>query len=368
MIVVANDQQISRRRFGAVAAMSSAAGLNASACTNATPSQPHTGPDPPGQLGFTLNHEQFRTEQLVSLAEQAEQAGFSRVWASDHLQPWQDNEGHSMFPWLTLALASQRLQHAEFGSGVTCPIYRHHPVEVAQCFASLALLAPGRVFLGVGTGEAVNEQAGTGSYERYAQRHDRLIEAIMLIRELWTGQRSSFAGRFYRTDQLRLYDVPPNPPPIMVAASGPKSARLAGQHGDGWITQSHSATDPTLRGAFRDGARAAGKDPDSMPIWAETFAVVGNQPEIERGAELWRFTAAGSDLPNPVDIQRNAEQRTSLAQVSAQWPTGTDPHVHLRTTRKLLDAGITPFLHFAQQDPASAIDFYRAKVLPHLPR
>lgn len=357
--------RISRRRLGAVTALAGAAGAAASACSGAAspggPAQP-----PPGPLGLALNHEQFRTPDLVSFAEHGEQSGFGHIWFSDHLQPWQDNQGHSMSPWLTLALASERLRHASFGTGVTCPLHRHPPAEVAQTFASLELLAPGRVFLGVGTGEAVNEQAGTGQYGRYRERHDRLVEAVQLIRQLWTGQRVTFNGRYYKTDQLKLYDVPPTPPPIMVAASGPKSARLAGEHGDGWITQSGQATDPKLRGAFTDGARAAGRDPRTMPIWAETFAVVGDRGEVDRAAELWRFTAAGSDQPNPVDIQRRAEQNAPLEAVSAKWPKGTDPAAHADALRPLLDAGITPFMHFPQQDPHAAITFYRDRVLPRL--
>jgi TAT-translocated FGD2 family F420-dependent dehydrogenase len=302
------------------------------------------------------------------MAERAEHAGFGYLWASDHLQPWQDNEGHSMFPWLTLALVSQRTRRVPLGTGVTCPTYRYHPAEVAQAFASLALLAPGRTFLGVGTGEAVNEQAGIAQYGSYAERHDRLIEAIALIRALWTGQRISFRGRYFQTDQLKLYDVPAMPPPIYVAASGPTSARLAGQYGDGWITQSTSVTDPTLRAAFADGARIAGKDPDTLPTWAEVFAVVGDQQQIDRAAQRWRFTAAVSDQPNPVAIQQSAERSASLRDVAARWTTGTDSSTHIRAVQRLLDSGATPFMHFPQDDPTVAIDFYRAHVLPQLHR
>ena len=197
-----------------------------------------------------LSHEQFRTAQLVDQAQAAEQAGFRYLWASDHLQPWQDNEGHSMFPWITLALVGQRTNHIPFGTGVTCPIYRYHPTTVAQAFASLALLYPDRVFLGVGTGERLNEQAATTHFESYQERHDRLIEAVTLIRQLWSGQRITFQGRYFQTNQLKLYDPPPSPPPIFVAAGGPKSAHLAGQYGDGWITEAGDIRDQKLLAAF----------------------------------------------------------------------------------------------------------------------
>ncbi|WP_093261215.1 F420-dependent hydroxymycolic acid dehydrogenase [Saccharopolyspora shandongensis] len=353
---------ITRRQFGALGAVGIAEAVGAAGCSAGAPGEARK----PAPVGLVLGHEQFRTPELVSLAERAEQSGFGYLWASDHLQPWQDNEGHSMFAWLTLALVSQRTRWIPFGTGVTCPFYRYHPSVVAQAFASLALLAPGRVFLGVGTGEAVNEQAGTGHYGRYAERRDRMVESIGLIRQLWTGQRISFRGRYFQTDQLRLYDVPDRPPPLYVAAGGPKSAYVAGQYGDGWITEAGSATDPKLRAAFADGARAAGKDSDAMPKWAELFAVVGDQGVIDRAAEKWRFVAAGGiDQPNPVAIQQ-AAQRVQLSAVTANWATGTDPAAHVGAVQRLVDAGVTPFLRFPQDDPAQAVEFYGAQVLPKL--
>jgi TAT-translocated FGD2 family F420-dependent dehydrogenase len=316
-------------------------------------------------VGFVLGHEQFTTAQLVDQAEAAERAGFRYLWVSDHIQPWQDNEGHSMFPWITLALVGQRTSHVPFGTGVTCPIYRYNPTTVAQAFASLALLYPDRVFLGVGTGERLNEQAATTQFGLYRERHDRLIEAIQLIRQLWGGQRISFQGRYFQTDQLKLYDVPPSPPPIFVAAGGPKSAHLAGQYGDGWITEAGDVKNHKLVAAFNQGAHDSGRDPATLGKRAEMFVVVGDQNEITRGAELWRFTGGAVDQPNPVDIQR-AAQANPLDKVIHGWTTGTDAATHIAAVQAVLDAGATPFLRFAQQNPLAAIDFYRANVLPHL--
>lgn len=314
-----------------------------------------------------LSHEQFTTAQLLDQAQAAERAGFRYLWASDHLQPWQDNEGHAMFPWLTLALLSQRTSTASFGTGVTCPIYRYHPATVAQAFASLAVLAPNRAFLGVGTGERLNEQAATTQFGPYQERHDRLIEAIQLIRQCWSGQRISFAGRFFQTSQLKIYDLPPTPPQIFVAASGPKSARLAGQYGDGWISQAAAFKDPALVSAFTQGAQASGRDPKALGKRAELFAVVGDQNEINYAAQLWRFTGAGVNLdqPNPVDIQHAAE-KTPLDKVARNWTTGTDSAVHVKALQDLLNLGATPFVHFPQRDPSTAIEFYRTNVLPKL--
>ncbi len=340
--------------------MVGAAGL-AAACGSRRPGNSPTAPPAssgPG-VGLVLGHEQFTTAQLVDQAQSAERAGFRYLWASDHLQPWQDNEGHSMFPWITLALVGQRTNHIPFGTGVTCPIYRYHPTTVAQAFASLALLYPGRVFLGVGTGERLNEQAATTQFGPYRERHDRLIEAIQLIRQLWGGQRISFQGKYFQTNQLKLYDVPPSPPPIFVAAGGPKSAHLAGQYGDGWITEASGVKDQKLVAAFNQGAHDSGRDPTTLGKRAEMFTVVGDQNEITRAAELWRFTAGAVDQPNPVDIQR-AAQANPLDKVIHGWTTGTDAATHIAAVQAVLDAGATPFMRFAATEPAR-----RDRLLPH---
>lgn len=361
---------MSRRAFGRVAAgagMLGSVGLSGGCTTQDTDHATSAGPPPPSGrgVGFVLSHEQFRTDRLVAQAQAAEEAGFHHVWASDHIQPWQDNQGHSMFPWLTLALVGSATSRISFGTGVTCPTYRYHPATVAHAFASLAILNPGRVFLGVGTGERLNEQATTNAYGDYTERHDRLVEAIDLIRRLWSGSRISFSGRYFQTNSLKLYDVPATPPPIFVAAGGPKSAKLAGQYGDGWITQAHDVTDPKLLAAFGSGARAAGRDVATLGKRAELFAVVGGNAEAARAATLWRFTAGAVDQPNPVEIQRAAESNP-VDKVLAGWTVGTDAAPHISAVQRVLDAGAVPFLHFPQDDPITAIDFYRTDVLPKL--
>jgi F420-dependent hydroxymycolic acid dehydrogenase len=361
---------ISRRAFAQMTAGVGILGAGGLSGGCSTPRAQHTTPTPeappPGKgVGVVLSHEQFRTDQLVAQAQAAERAGFQYVWASDHIQPWQDNEGHSMFPWLTLALVGNNTSRIEFGTGVTCPIYRYHPATVAQAFASLAILSPGRVFLGLGTGERLNEQAATNAFGRYTERHDRLSEAIELIRQLWSGERISFVGSYFQTNTMKLYDAPPTPPPIFVAASGPKSAKLAGQYGDGWITQARDLNNPKLLAAFNAGARAARHDPAKLGKRAELFAVVGDDGTAARAADLWRFTAGAVDQPNPAEIQRAAESNPT-EKVLANWTVGTDPAPHVNAVQTVLDAGAVPFLHFPQDDPKRAIDFYRTNVLPKL--
>jgi TAT-translocated FGD2 family F420-dependent dehydrogenase len=323
------------------------------------------------KIGFVLSHEQFAAPQLVDFGVAAEQAGFDMVWTSDHFQPWQPNEGHAMFPWVTLSALGQRTSSITLGTGVTCPTYRHHPTEVAQAFASLGVFYPGRVFLGVGTGEALNEAAATGSFGKYQERADRLTEAIGLIRQLWTGDDVTHDGQYYHTRKARIYDLPPQPVPIYVAAAGPKSARLAGLHGDGWIAPGEPLMKPEMHAAFEEGARAAGKDPSVMPIITESFVVTSDDPAaVQAGAEMWRFLPKATKLgyvdnPDEADIQRRAEAENPLEEVSAKWPIGSDPQVHAQALQKLIEAGATHIVvHSPEPDQLGVIQFYGEKVLP----
>lgn len=275
-----------------------------------------------------------------------------------------------MFPWVTLAALGQRTHSITLGTGVTCPTYRHHPTEVAQAFASLGVFYPGRVFLGVGTGEALNEAAATGRFGKYQERADRLTEAIGLIRQPWLGDDVSHNGQYYKTNKARLYDLPAQPVPIDVAAAGPKSARLAGQYGDGWIAPGEPLMKPEMHAAFEEGARGAGKDPASMPIITETIVVVGDEAEPTAGAEKWRFLPKASrlgyvDNPDEADIQRRAESENRLEEVYAKWPIGPHPQKHAEALQKLIQAGATHvFVHSPEPDQMRAIQFYGQQVLP----
>ncbi|MBV9581403.1 MAG: TIGR03557 family F420-dependent LLM class oxidoreductase [Chloroflexi bacterium] len=324
------------------------------------------------KIALVLSHEQFPTQQLIDFGTAAEQAGFDGVWTSDHIQPWQEDEGHAMFPWITLALLGSRMQQAFFGTGVTTPTYRYDPAVVAQAFATLGVLYPGRVFLGVGTGEALNETTATGRFGPYQERHDRLAEAIGLIRQLWTGEHTTFSGQYYAVRDLRIYDTPDQPVPIYVAGNGPKSARLAGALGDGWITTPANLTNPDLHDAFRDGALSAGKDPGAMPILLEDFVVVGGEAEANEAATYWRFAPIGFQkllyVPDPRTIQQRAmELLPTPYDVWQDWLVSMDPGDHVKHIQGLWDAGATHvFVHSGNPDQMRLIDFYAKQVLPQL--
>jgi F420-dependent hydroxymycolic acid dehydrogenase len=213
-------------------ALSSQARLEAShrSSTQASnePLDKRTRPFGTKMMGFMLAHEQFPVPQLVELGIAAEQAGFDLLANSDHLQPWQTNEGHSGAAWATMAALSQRTSRVWMGTTVTCPTFRYNPAVVAEAFATLNFLAPGRIFLGVGSGEALNEKAAIGSWPKWPERSERLIEATDIIRQLWTGKQIAHEGAYYKVN-ARLYDAPPKAIPLLMPANGPKAMSRAGQ-------------------------------------------------------------------------------------------------------------------------------------------
>ena len=321
-----------------------------------------------GMIGFDLAHEQFPVPELVQLGALASRSGFQLISTSDHLQPWQANEGHCGQAWVTLGALSAHAPHSWMGTMVTCPTLRYNPAVVAEAFASLSLLSPGRIFLGVGSGEALNEQAATGTWPKWQERWDRLIEAITVIRQLWSGQQVSHKGTYYTVD-AKLYNPPPRPIPLITAANGRKSMRLAGQHGDGLITDPHSWQQ--YRSEWEDGARAAGKNPANMPVMVEHYVVVGNQADAQRAAELWRFGPKAWKpyfaIPDPVRIPQLADQQIPLQEVTKQWAISTDPAVHIAKIRQLQESGVSIVnVHSGQPDQRRVIDFYASHVLPKL--
>ena len=319
------------------------------------------------QIGYMLAHEQFPVAQLADIGAAAAGAGFDLLATSDHFQPWQANEGHSGEAWVTLAALGARAPGTWMGTAVTCPILRYQPAVVAEAFASLASLYPGRIFLGVGSGEALNEKAATGEWPAWEERWDRLIEAIGIIRALWSGKHVQHRGRYYQVD-AKLYDPPPQPIPLLTAANGPKAMKLAGEHGDGLITDPE--TWRQHRTLWEEGARGAGKDPGAMPVLVEQHVMVGGREEARQAAELWRFSPNAfkglHNITDPAEIQKRAEEMP-WEKVAEAWPVSTDPAVHLRQIKELFDSGVTIVnIHAGQQDQQRVIDFYRDQVLPKM--
>jgi F420-dependent hydroxymycolic acid dehydrogenase len=336
----------------------------------ATPTSGPRGSTPPitrRMCGFMLAHEQFPFPELVELGVIAEQAGFDLLATSDHLQPWQANELHAGQAWVTMAALGARTKRVWIGPTVTCPTFRYNPAVVAEAFASLSLLYPGRIFLGVGSGEALNEQAAIGSWPKWPERSERLVEATEIIRKLWTGQQIAHAGRYYNLN-AKLYDPPGVQVPILMAANvGPKAMYRSGQYGDGLITDPDSWKEH--KAEFGKGAKAAGKDPRQMPVLIEAFVVVGDKKDAEASAELWRFLPKAFksyfNIRDPQAIQDQATAELPLEKVYSKWPISTDPDVHAKALIELFRSGATIVnVHSGQSDQRRVIEFYGEHVLP----
>ena len=217
----------------------------------------------------------------------------------------------------------------------------------------------------------MNEKATTGVWPKWQERSDRLVEAIQLIRQLWTGEVVNFQGKYFQTTALRLWDLPAQPVPLYVASNGLKSMYRAGQYGDGLITDTQSLMSVPRMINFRQGALAAGKDPAAMPILVEHFVVVGGKTEAEEAASYWRFIPRSWQTyvnePDPRVINNRADVETSLEEVYSSWPVSTDPAVHIAALQKLFDNGATQvYVHSGQFDQYGVIDFYGRYVLPQL--
>jgi TAT-translocated FGD2 family F420-dependent dehydrogenase len=321
-----------------------------------------------GMISFMLAHEQFPVPELIRLGASAEHAGFDLVATSDHFQPWQANEGHAGLAWVTLGALGQRTQRIWMGPTVTCPTLRYNPAVVAEAYATLSVLYPGRIFLGLGSGEALNEQAATGEWPVWRERWDRLIEAVAIIRQLWTGQPLKHKGTHY-TVNGRLYDPPAQPIPLLLAANGPKAMKLAGEHGDGLITDPQ--TWKQHKGEWQAGARSAGKDPGTMPVLVEAFVVVGDQSEAQAPAKLWNFIPKAfkgyQNIPDPAQIEKRAQAELPLPKVFGDWTVSSNPDAHVQTIKKLFDSGVTIVnIHSGQADQQKVIDFYGREVLPRV--
>jgi F420-dependent hydroxymycolic acid dehydrogenase len=347
-----------------------ASGAGPAAATKTKSMEYTAGGLKPRMMSFMLPHEQFPVPEIVELGIAAEDAGFDIVSTSDHLQPWQANEGHAGEAWVTMGSLGARTRQIWMGTTVTCPTFRYHPTVVAQAFASLSQLYPGRIFLGLGSGEALNEEAAVGQWPKWPERSERLVEATEIIRRLWTGKQVSHQGKYYAVN-TRLYDPPAAHVPLLMAANGPKAMRRCGQYADGLITDPD--TWKQYKSEFQEAARQAGKDPGQMPVLVEQFVVVGDQKDAREAAELWRFIPKAFktyyNVRDPQEIQRLAEAELPLEKVYADWPVSTDPEPHIKTVSELFDSGVTIVnIHTGQQNQRRAIEFYGKEVLPHIER
>jgi coenzyme F420-dependent glucose-6-phosphate dehydrogenase len=325
------------------------------------------------KLGYKASAEQFGPVELLEFARHAEQTGLEIVAISDHFQPWRHQDGHGPNALAWLGAATVATERAVLGTSVLTPTLRYHPSVIAQAFATLGLLAPGRVFLGVGSGEAMNETPVTGeAFPGRKERRLRLSEAIRLIRELWIEDRVDFEGDYYRTSKATIYDKPDDPVPIYVAASGPLAAKLAGRLGDGFICT--SGKDPALYeellGKVAEGARAAGRDPADIRHMIEVK--VSYDRDRERAVDNCRWWAALALTPeekegveDPMEMERLADENADRA--PTRFIVSNEPEEIAAGIRRYAELGFDELLlHAPGEDQARFLDQFDEDVLPLL--
>lgn len=324
-------------------------------------------------IGWKAGTEQYPPQELLEYAIAAEAAGFDSINASDHFHPWSE-EGQASFVWSWLGAAAARTGAIELGTGLTCPILRYHPAVVAQAAATMGALAPGRFFLSVGTGEALNEYAAMGAWPGYTARRERLAEAIGLIRALWAGQPVTWDGDYYHTRQARLHTLPARPVPLYVSAMVPQSAAFAGEQGDGLLTIGGQTPEvyQQMMANFEQGARKAGKDPARLPRLVELTIGYAEDTQAEM-AEYKRYWA-GSSVPamysqniySPTLSQKNgAVVGAEIVKGKGLFSAQADEHVaFLRTYGEM---GFTHlYLHYAGPDQRGFLQWYGREVLPRM--
>ncbi|NKY40298.1 TIGR03557 family F420-dependent LLM class oxidoreductase [Cellulomonas septica] len=321
--------------------------------------------------------EQFHPTEAVDLSAHAEEHGFSGVMAADHFQPWVPAQGQSSFVWNVLTAVGERTR-GDFGPGVTAPTFRWHPAMVAQASATLAAMYPGRHWLGLGSGEALNEHIIAEYWPEAPERINRMFEAIDIIKKLFTaslaGRDVKHAGQFYKLESTRLWTMPEEAPEILVATAGPVTAKRAGKHADGLITVGAPLEKISgLFGKFHEGAREAGRDADAMPkvlqlhlSWAPTDeeALANAMREWPNGG--MKFPKA--DIRSPFDFEQMA-RLVRPEDFEGRMVISSDPDVHRAEIQKYVDLGFDRiYLHNVGRNQREWIEVFGADVLPKLSR
>jgi coenzyme F420-dependent glucose-6-phosphate dehydrogenase len=315
------------------------------------------------EIGYKLSSEEHGPNDLVRYARAAEDGGFSFALISDHYHPWTDRQGQSPFVWAVIGAIAHATKRLRLGTGVTCPTIRTHPAIVAQAAATAAAMMPGRFFLGVGSGENLNEHVIGARWPSVAIRQDMLEEAVTVIRLLWEGGLRSHRGRYYEVENARLYTRPPEPPAVMVAASGTGGATLAGRIGDGLVATSANAE--LVKAFDTAGGRGKPRYVELGVCWAR------DETEARRTAlEVWPLAAIASpllgELPLPSHFEAASKSVTEAA-IAKEVVCGPDPARHVSEIRRYADAGFDHVcVHQIGPDQEGFIRFYQREVIPRL--
>jgi coenzyme F420-dependent glucose-6-phosphate dehydrogenase len=325
------------------------------------------------KVGYAAMLEQFGPQEVVGYSVAAEQRGFSGVMAADHFQPWVPQQGQAAFVWNVMTAIGERTT-GDVGPGVTCPSFRMHPAIVAQASATLAHMYPDRFWLGLGSGEALNEHVIGDYWPETPERIARMFEAIEIIRKLFDSRDRDVkhAGRFYKLESTRLWTMPDTPPPIYVATAGPITAKKTGAQCDGIITV--GATEEkieTVFEKFEEGAREAGKDPTTMPrilqlhlSWAPT-----DEEALQNAITEWPnggMKFPKQDIRSPHDFAQMAKL-VRPEDFQGRMLISSDPEAHRREIQRYLDMGFGQvYLHNVGRNQTEWIEVFGREVLPKL--
>ena len=325
------------------------------------------------RIGYKASAEQFAPRTLLDFAVEAERNGFDSVFVSDHFQPWRHSDGHAPFAFAWLGAAGERTQRVLLGTSVATPTFRYHPAIVAQAFGTLGSLNPGRMVLGVGTGEHLNEGALGITWPDNKERFTRLREAVKLIKLLWSEQSVTFEGEYYRTRNATIYDRPDEPIPVYIGAGGPQVAKYAGRAGDGLICTSGKGMElysEQLLPAFAEGAAADGRDASKLDKMIEVK--VSYDTDRSRALEdtkIWAALALPAEAKAGVDDPREMERLARDVEDVAhrRWLVSNDPDEHLEQLRPYLELGFTHLVfHAPGNDQARFLKLYGSQIVPRI--
>jgi len=307
------------------------------------------------------------------MASDAEKAGFDAVWFSDHFHPWFDTNASGGFAWVCIASAAERTQKIQFGTAITCPLFRYNPAIVAQAFATLGVMYPNRIFLTLGTGEAMNEVPVGYDWPDFSERVKRFEEAIRIIKCLWNQDWVTFKGRYYKLRKANLYTKPKEPIPLFVAGNGPRATELAGRYGDGFLTglMPEDQYKNVLFPALRKGAREAGRDYDSIEKAIElNVSYAEDYSQALDSIRCWAGTCFPAVFQYPISDPRIIESYANLVgdkQLAHAMIIGTTPEEHIKGIEKYIKLGFTN-IHIGSSSPdeTKTLAIYARQIIPYL--
>jgi len=328
------------------------------------------------KLGYKASAEQFGPRELVELGVLAEAHGMDSATVSDHFQPWRHEGGHAPFSLSWMTAVGERTSTVQLGTSVMTPTFRYNPAVVAQAFATMGCLYPGRIMLGVGTGEALNEIATgfEGQWPEFKERFARLREAVSLMRELWLGDRVDFDGEFYRTRGASIYDVPEGGVPVYVAAGGPVVARYAGRAGDGFICTSGKGMElytEKLLPAAAEGAGKAQRGTDEIDKMIEIKMSYDTDAELAlANTRFWAPLSLTAEqkhsIDDPIEMERAADQ-LPIEQVAKRWIVASDPDDAVAQVKSYVDAGLNHLVfHAPGHDQRRFLHLFERDLAPRL--